>query len=163
MATLQQVKQILDQRYDKFFAVSHANEVFKDLSSTRKEKIIRAMYLSHFTIRRMWENEGCLHWEVVGSQHHRMLEQMHYLGRDDPLVLKTYVVMVDRKLKWHCDCRWFSMHTDKDYCTHVHQVMLMNILLDYVNYFIYSYRFLLPNISYKKFLMDFVGHEELYT
>src|ERR1044071_8015724 len=82
MATLQQVKQILDQRYDKFFAVSHANEVFKDLSSTRKEKIIRAMYLSHFTIRRMWENEGCLHWEVVGSQHHRMLEQMHYLGRD---------------------------------------------------------------------------------
>ncbi len=137
MTTIQQVRQVLAQRYDKFFAVSHANEWFKDISATRKEKIIRSLYIGHLTIRRMWENEGCLHWEVVAAEQHRLLEHMYYLGRDDPVVLKTYIVMVDRKLKWHCNCRWFSMYTTKDYCTHVRQVRIMNILREYVNYFIY--------------------------
>jgi hypothetical protein len=173
MTTIAQVKQVLAQTYTKIYAIDQGNKEFHNLSSTRKEVIIRSLYIGHLTIRRMWESEGCLHWEVVAAEHHKWLEHYNYWRKDMFLDTgmgspkkdgwKLYVVMVDRKLKWHCDCRWFSIHTDKDYCSHVRQVRLMNILRDYLNYFIYSYRFLLPDISYKKFLMDFIGNDEVYT
>lgn len=160
MTTLAQVKAVINAQYTKSYAVGCAIKEMERLSSTRKEKIVRSIYMNDLTVRRMWEENG-LHYEVLSSKHHKILEQAKYQGIIPDLKdAETYEVIVDRKLKWHCNCYWFGKCQNYDYCTHIMQVKITNILKEYVNYFIYRYRFMLPHISYKKFLLDFVRHQE---
>ncbi|HTH21697.1 MAG TPA: hypothetical protein VL854_05735 [Nitrososphaeraceae archaeon] len=155
---IQVLKQIIEKKFDKATAVSVANQEFEGLSSTRKETIIRSLYMNDLTIRRMWEENG-LHYEVVASEHHRLLEYAHVDGeKPDMTGAKTYEVIVDRKLKWHCNCYWFGRCQNLDECTHIRQIKLTNILKEYLPYFIYAYRFLLPHHVYKKFFLEFVVH-----
>ena len=159
MTTLAELREVMNRVYDKSRAISDANQIFDGLSSTRKETIIRSLYLNDLTVRRMWEENG-LHYEVVSSEHHRALEHAKYQEVVPDLTeAKTYIVVIDKKLKWHCECYWFGKHQNYDECTHILQIKLTNILKEYVNYFIYAYRFLLPHISYKKFFLDFIIHE----
>lgn len=160
MTTLQELRQIIDRNFTKSYSVGCAIKDMERLSSTRKEKILRSLYMNDVTVRRMWEHEGCLHWEVVSSKHHRAIEYARYRGEKiDTTGMKTYMVIVDRKLKWHCDCYWFGKCQNLDECTHIMQIKLTNTLRQYVPYFIYIYRFLLPEISYRKFLIEFNGEK----
>jgi len=161
MTTRAELKSVLDARYTKSYAVGCAIAEMERLSSTRKEKIIRSLYMNDLTVRRMWEHDGCLMWEVISAKHHRQLEHAKYQGiTPDLSEAESYTVIVDRKLKWHCNCYWFGKWQDADECTHIMQIKLTNILKEYVNYFIYKYRFMLPHVSYKKFLLDFVRYQE---
>lgn len=163
MTTLQQLKDIINTNFTKSYAVGCAVKEIERLSSTRKEKVIRSLYMNDITVRRMWEENG-LHYEVISSKHHRVLEQLNYHGVEPDLndlgEIESYVVTIDRKLKWHCECYWFGKCQQNDEYTHIMQIKLTNILKEYVNYFIYLYRFMLPHISYKKFLIEFVRHQE---
>ncbi len=151
--------ELLEATYSKQFAVSHANQIFMDISSNRKEKIIRALYLGNLAIRRMWESKGCLHYEVLSAHYFKELEYTK-LYDIDPVreYTKKYIVMFNPwTLKYNCNCQFFSIYTDIDYCTHIAEVKLTNILKEYVPYFIYAYRFLLPHRCYKEFMSSF-GH-----
>lgn len=156
---------LLEKTYTKHFAVDHANQVFIDLSSTRKHKIIRALYLGDLVIRRMWETEGCLEWEVLSSHYFKDLEYQKLF--DLPPVreytqkyLVRYNPWKDSIERWRCDCQFFSLYAGFENCTHIYTIRLFNILKDYLPYFIYAYRFLLPNHCYKQFMIDF-GHKPL--
>ncbi len=158
MTTVQEVREVLNRVYDKPRAISDANQTFSRLSSTRKEKIIRSLYMNDVTVRRMWEHEGCLHWEVISAKHHKRLEYARYNGEKiDTEGMESYVVIVDKKLKWHCECYWFGKNQELDECTHILQIRLTNCLKEYLPYFIYAYRFLLPDVSYRKFLLEFTN------
>lgn len=160
MTTLQQLKDTINANFTKSYAVGCAIQMFDGLSTTRKEKIIRSLYMNDLTVRRMYEHEGCLMWEIISSKHHRALEHAKYQGITPDLSdAESYTVIVDRKLKWHCNCYWFGKRQNYDECTHIMQIKLTNILREYVNYFIYVYRFMLPHVSYKKFFLDFVIHQ----
>lgn len=160
MTTLQQLKESIDANYTKSYAVGHASELFSKLSSTRKEKIIRSLYMNDMTIKHVWYNRGNTHYEVVSAKYHKILEAAKYLGENISTDgMKTYTVIVDRRLRWHCNCYWFGKCQNADYCTHISQIKLTNILKEYINYFIYLYRFLLPDTSYRKFIVEFNYHE----
>lgn len=105
----------------------------------------------------MWEDEGCLHYKLLSSKYFKELEYTK-LYDIDPVrsYTSSYIVIYNPwTLKYSCDCKYFSMFTDIDYCTHILSVRLMNILKEYIPYFIYAYRFLLPHRCYKEFMMSF--------
>lgn len=120
------------------------------------------MYLGDLAIRRMWEEAGMLQWDFLSSHYFKDLEyQKLYDLKPVREYTKTYIVMFDPwKIKWHCQCQYFSLYEEIDPCFHISTIKLMNILKDYIPYFIYAYRFLLPHRCYVQFMSDF-GHKVL--
>ena len=151
---------IINSVYDKIYAINHANELFKDLSSTRKEKVMRALYLGDWAIRRMWEVEGCLNWEVLSYEYFKELEFQKLYDLDAVRKYTKYYIVVYNpwQLRWYCNCQFFSLNGDIEPCTHIHEIRIMNVLKEFIPYFIYAYRFLLPHRCYKQFMLDF-GHK----
>jgi hypothetical protein len=153
---------VLEKLYDKRFSVDHANQIFIDLSSTRKHKIIRALYLGDLCINRMWEEAGHICWDFLSSHYYKELEYQKLYGlkpiRDYTL---SYMIFFDPwRIKWMCNCQYFSLYEENDPCIHIITIKLMNILKDYIPYFIYAYRFLLPTRCYNQFMIQF-GHKPI--
>ena len=67
-------KNNLSSLYTKAFAINHANRIFLSITSGKKEKIVRALFLGELATRRMWEVEGSLHYEVLSAKYFRELE-----------------------------------------------------------------------------------------
>jgi hypothetical protein len=143
--------------YTKNFAISHANQKFILLTSRRKEKVVRALFLGDLAIERMWEVEGVLHYKVMSFTYFRELEFTKLYGIEPVRKYTKYYTVIYNPwtMKWFCDCEYYSMYTDIDDCTHIVEVKLMNILKEYIPYFIYAYRFLLPHRCYKHFMATF--------
>jgi hypothetical protein len=157
----EKAKKDLSELYTKAFAINHANRIFFDITSGKKEKIVRALFLGELATRRMWEVEGSLHYEVLSAKYFRELEFTKLYGikavrEYDEKHIVTYNPWT---MKWICDCQFFSIYTDIIYCSHIIEIKLTNILKEYLPYFIYAYRFLLPHRCYKYFMMEF-AHKE---
>jgi hypothetical protein len=152
----------LSELYTKAFAINHANRIFFDITSGKKEKIVRALFLGELATRRMWEVEGSLHYEVLSAKYFRELEFTKLYGIKPVREYdeKHIVSYNPWTMKWMCDCKFFSVYTDIIDCSHIVEIRLTNILKEYLPYFIYAYRFLLPHRCYKHFMMEFAPNRK---
>ena len=155
-------KDNLTNLYTKAFAINHANRIFFNITSGKKEKIVRALFLGELATRRMWEVEGSLHYEVLATQYFRELEftKLYGIKPVREYTEKHIVIYNPWTMKWQCDCKFFSIYTDIIDCSHIVEIKLTNILKEYLPYFIYAYRFLLPHRCYKQFMMEFTHKKE---
>jgi hypothetical protein len=158
----EKAKENLSALYTKAFAINHANRIFFDITSGKKEKIVTALFLGELATRRMWEVEGALHYELLSATYFRELQftKLYGIKPVREYDKKHIVIYNPWTMKWFCDCKFFSIYTDIMDCSHIVEIKLINILKEYLPYFIYAYRFLLPHRCYKHFVIEFNNHEE---
>lgn len=158
----EKAKDNLLKLYSKSFSINHANRLFLSITSGKKEKIVRALFLGELVTRRMWEVEGCLHYEVLSAKYFRELEftKLYGIKPVREYDQKHIVSYNPFTMKWICDCKYFAIFTDIIDCSHIVEIKLTNILKEYLPYFIYAYRFLLPHRCYKYFMMEFGNKKE---